>query len=79
MQPHLIIPGPCPMTAPGFSLAIDKTVCIRQMKTVSKAVAVLMASYYVFGIEYPSRGAMTLEFIQRYNIVPCYSCFESCV
>lgn len=53
------------MTAPAFTLAVDKVVCIKKIKTISLAISALFAAYYIFGIQYPKKASQTLEFIQR--------------
>ena len=53
------------MTAPAFSLAVDKVICIKEIKTINLAISSLFAAYYLFGIQYPAKAAQTLEFMQR--------------
>lgn len=47
-------------------MLIDKTCCFYE------ALQMLMASYYIFNMEYPTSSTCTLEFLQKYflNIHP---------
>jgi len=43
---------------------VDKVMVI-VVKQVEQAIALLLACYYMFNIQYPSNAANTMEFIQR--------------
>ena len=40
---------------------------MKDIKCFLEAFALLVASYFIFNIEYPTMAGYTLEFFQRYN------------
>ncbi|KAG8197655.1 hypothetical protein JTE90_001584 [Oedothorax gibbosus] len=65
----------------GFILMIDG-VAVMHLTSFMSIVKAMFSSYYVFNIEYPENGHLTLEFMQRclFNINPqrgkLYTSFE---
>ncbi|KAG8201410.1 hypothetical protein JTE90_024283 [Oedothorax gibbosus] len=55
----------------GFILMIDG-VAVMHLTSFMSIVKAMFSSYYVFNIEYPENGHLTLEFMQRclFNINP---------
>uniref|UniRef100_H2YVL5 Uncharacterized protein n=2 Tax=Ciona savignyi TaxID=51511 RepID=H2YVL5_CIOSA len=64
--PCILAVGGCSvLSASRFYIAVDKQVVIKDIILAEDALALLFASYYVFNIEYPANGTVTMEFLQR--------------
>ncbi|KAF7229538.1 uncharacterized protein [Nothobranchius furzeri] len=62
--PFLIIQGDM-MKPSGWLISIEGQVMMGPHPFFLHGVAALLSCYYVFNIEYPATGSLTLEFIQR--------------
>ncbi|XP_064083127.1 uncharacterized protein LOC135199158 isoform X1 [Macrobrachium nipponense] len=70
--PCLIAIGTSVLQATRFMVAVDGRVINSDITSLVAAMAMVFASFYIFGIHYPSEASVTLEFIQRcfYKINP---------
>ncbi|XP_064110261.1 uncharacterized protein LOC135218046 [Macrobrachium nipponense] len=64
--------GTSVLQATRFMVAVDGRVINSDITSLVAAMAMVFASFYLFGIHYPPEASVTLEFIQRcfYKINP---------
>ncbi|XP_071854825.1 uncharacterized protein [Apostichopus japonicus] len=64
-SPCIIIQGPNMYTGRKFMLAVDMVIVNDHIQTFESAMTMLFAMFFILNIEYPSKGATLMEFIQR--------------
>ena len=54
----------------GWLVSVDGRIISQEISTPLVAMAIYFATYFVFGVEYATGVAATLDFIQRYVCLP---------
>lgn len=61
----LLFEGSRLLTGTSYMVAVDRVVVSDLLTNFTTALALLFSTFYVFNIEYPPGGSVTMEFIQR--------------
>ncbi|XP_071854911.1 uncharacterized protein [Apostichopus japonicus] len=65
-SPCIVVFGPTLLAGRHFGIVVDKVpVNNHKINDFAISLGMLFASFYAFNIEYPAKGAVTMEFIQR--------------